>query len=320
MPDGIISIGTNSTRVLLADLDVEPPQGLIARSIGTRVGEGLRERGRLSDEAMHRTLGAVIAHERAIRGRAERTFAIATSALRRAENGAEFAREVEKIVGVPLHILSGEEEAVASYRGAVAGVAIAPDETVGVVDTGGGSTEYAVGAATVPEHVVSCEIGAVRLTEVCPELTGTMLRQAQHDTVEARRDTACHPELVEGRARQIARSLLSPISTLPHVDRLIFVGGSATTAAALIRGDSRPFVNAELDRDGIAATLRRLLGMTLDGRKTLAGMNPQRADILPAGLIVLDEVFALTGHTHAIVTSSDLLLGYLLIQAEAASL
>jgi exopolyphosphatase/guanosine-5'-triphosphate,3'-diphosphate pyrophosphatase len=302
--DAVISIGTNSTRALLADIDTASPQTLLARSIGTRVGEGLRERGRLSDAAMHRTLGAVRAHERAIRGRARRTFAIATSALRRAENGDEFARAVESIVGVPLHVLSGEEEALASYRGAVAGLAIAPGESVGVVDSGGGSTEYAVGAGIVPERIASCEIGAVRLTEICPELSGSTLRQAQHDTVEA-------------RARSIAQALLRPIVEMPAVDRLVFVGGSATTAVALARGDRRPFVNAELDRAQIARLLALLLGLPLEGRKLLAGMNPQRADILPAGLIVLDEVFSIAGHTRATVTSSDLLLGYLLIQAEA---
>lgn len=301
--DAVISIGTNSTRVLLADIDSASPQTLLARSIGTRVGEGLRERGRLSDAAMHRTLGAVRAHERAVRGRARRTFAIATSALRRAENGDEFARAVEAIVGVGLHVLSGEEEALASYRGAVAGLPKAPGESIGVVDSGGGSTEYAVGVGTVPERIASCEIGAVRLTEICPELGGS--------------EATCHAELVEARARSIARGLLRPIDEMPAVDRLVFVGGSATTAVALARGDRRPFVTAELDRGQIARTLALLLGLPLEGRKVLAGMNPQRADILPAGLIVLDEVFAIAGHTRATVTSSDLLLGYLLIQAEA---
>jgi exopolyphosphatase/guanosine-5'-triphosphate,3'-diphosphate pyrophosphatase len=300
--DGVISIGTNSTRVLLADLDAAHPRCLLARSIGTRLGEGLRERGRLTDEAMHRTLGAVRAHERAIRGRAERTFAIATSAMRRAENGAEFARDVEAIVGTRLHVLRGEEEAVASYRGAIAGVEIPPGATVGVVDTGGGSTEYAVGVGTIPERVASCEIGAVRLTEICPGLAGTS-GGVDAQTLE--------------RARSVARALLTPLSALPLVDRLVLVGGSATTTAAVLRGDRRPFVTADLDRARVEHVLRLLLGMPLEQRKTLPGMNPQRSDILPAGLIVLGEVLSLTGQTHAAVTSSDLLLGYLLIRAEA---
>ncbi len=73
---------------------------------------------------------------------------------------------------------------------------------------------------------------------------------------------------------------------------------------------------AEIARADVMATLARLCAMSLDERKLLAGMNPQRADILPAGLIVLDAVFELTGLARAIATSSDLLMGYLLIRRE----
>jgi len=298
--NAIVSIGTNSTRVLLADLDEVPPRLVFARSIGTRLGEGLRDRGRLADDAMARTLGAVRTHARSIHGRAENVVAIATSAVRRAENGVAFAAKVEKILGVPLQVLAGDQEALASYRGAISALP-AGNGNIGVVDTGGGSTEYAVGSGTVPESVVSCEIGAVRLTETCPGLAGV------DGPVEA-------PVLA--RARGIARAMLAPIRDFPTIERLALVGGSATTAASLLRGDRTPFVTAEITRADVTATIARLCAMPLRERKLLAGMNPQRADILPAGLIVLDAVFELTGLDRATATTSDLLMGYLLIRRE----
>ncbi|MFZ0364037.1 MAG: hypothetical protein WAL67_07515, partial [Candidatus Cybelea sp.] len=168
----IVSIGTNSTRTLVADVALENPRVEIARSIGTRIGEGLGESGRLGDEPMQRTLDAIAQLARAIRGHYVRLFAVTTSALRRAENADEFAERVRALLGVPLRVLTGEEEAAASYRGALTAFGTLRGERVGVLDTGGGSTEYAAGSSLRPDNVVSSEIGAVRLSEAVPELAG----------------------------------------------------------------------------------------------------------------------------------------------------
>ncbi|MGC1380629.1 MAG: exopolyphosphatase, partial [Candidatus Baltobacteraceae bacterium] len=161
----IVSIGTNSTRLLLADVEPETPRVELARSTGTRIGEGLGERGRLGDEPMERTLEAIAQYQRAIRGHYVRLFAVATSAVRRAENADLFEAKVREMLGVPLRVLSGEEEAAASYRGALTAFGRLRGERAGVLDIGGGSTEYAVGDTERPESVTSCETGAVRLTE-----------------------------------------------------------------------------------------------------------------------------------------------------------
>jgi exopolyphosphatase/guanosine-5'-triphosphate,3'-diphosphate pyrophosphatase len=298
----VISIGTNSTRVLLADMAPEIPHVDLALSIGTRIGEGLGERGALGIEPMRRTLDAVRSHFRAVRGHYVRIFAIATSALRRAENGEEFAKRVEDIVGVPLRILSGDEEAEASYRGAITALMPMHGEEVGVVDVGGGSTEYAIGNGPHSERAVSCEIGAVRLTEQVHELAG-------HDGV-------VDLSTIE-RARNMAREALAPIKDFRSIERVALVGGSATTAAAVARG-KRKVESLDLTRQDLQRTLVRLCSLSLEERKSLPGMKPQRADILPGGIIVLDAVLELTGRDRAIATTSDLLLGYLLQQRDAA--
>jgi exopolyphosphatase/guanosine-5'-triphosphate,3'-diphosphate pyrophosphatase len=299
----IVSIGTNSTRLVLADVEPDDPRIELVRAVGTRIGEGLGEHGRLGDEPMQRTLDAIGQFQRAIRGHYVRLFAVATSALRRAENGEAFGSRVQELLGVPLRVLSGEEEAAASYRGALTALGTLRGERVGVVDVGGGSTEFASGDSSEPEKVISCEIGAVRLTEAVPALAG--------------RDAAVDDAIVS-QARSIAREALKPLTECAAVERLALVGGSATTTAAIIRGRRTLLTAHSMTRADLQRTLERLLSMRLEERKAIVGMKPQRADILPAGIIVLDTALEIVGLDQAVATTNDLLLGVLLQERDAA--
>jgi exopolyphosphatase / guanosine-5'-triphosphate,3'-diphosphate pyrophosphatase len=299
----IISIGTNSTRLLLADVEPEIPNVEQARSIGTRIGEGLGERGLLGDEPMQRTLDAAAQFARAIRGHYVRLFAVATSALRRAENSEAFGQRVTALLGVPLRVLSGDDEAAASYRGALTAFGTLREGRVGVLDVGGGSTEYAAGDSLKPESVVSCEIGAVRLTEAQSVLAG--------------RSGAVDDEAVS-RARVIARQALKPLADYRPVERIALVGGSATTTAAILR-ERRTLVRSYLlTRADLQRVLERLLRLKLEDRKRVVGMKPQRADILPGGIVVLDTALEIVGLNEAVATTNDLLLGILLQERDAA--
>lgn len=298
--DAVISIGTNSTRVLLADLSGERPRTVLALATGTRVGEGLRERGELGEEPVRRTLEAVQSHFERIRGQYDRLSVIATSAVRRAQNGETFAAEIKRITGAKLRVLSGDEEAQASYRGAISEFGHLHGAEVGVVDTGGGSTEYAIGRGTHAERTVSCEVGAVRLTERVPELAG-------HDGALA--------SVVMERAREYAREALEPIARFRAIDKLAIVGGSAMTAAAVIHGGV-PGERFDLTRSDLAHALSVLCALVYERRKDVPGMNPQRADILPAGMIIIDTILEMLTKDRAVATSSDLLLGYLLQQRD----
>jgi len=294
---GVISIGTNSTRALVAALN-GTPEILLTRSIGTRIGEGLKERGHLDEAAMQRTLEAVREHTQAVRELTSDIHAIATSALRRADNGDDFAQRVREITGATLEIISGEEEARRSFIGAVSGIDAPKGASFGVLDTGGGSSEYAGGTKRGPEHIVSCEIGAVRLTEALPQLAGT---------------TGAVEDATLERAQALAREALVPIKQFAAVDRLVFVGGSATTAVSVQREERQIFSYADLTRADIQRLIDLLRTLKLEDRKALPGMNPQRADILLAGLIIIDVVFDLTGHGRSLVSTNDLLLGTLLL-------
>jgi len=294
---GLISVGTNSTRALVADLDSEPPVTLLQRSTGTRIGEGLREHGHLDEAAMLRTLDAMREHLDAMRELTRDLRVIATSALRRADNEAQFARSVHDLTGAHLDVISGEEEAACSFTGALSGIEAGQSETFGVLDVGGGSSEYAVGTKRAPEQNVSCEIGAVRLTE--------------HFTVLAGRNGPVAQDVIQAAAVQ-AEAALGPALELQNADRIVLVGGTATTAVSLMRAQRETFAYAQLTLDDIDAWVARLAATPLEQRKTLPGMNPQRADILLAGLIIVQRFLALLDKRTPLVSTSDVLLGYLL--------
>lgn len=285
-PAAVISVGTNSTRALVVEFRPEPAI-VFQRSIGTRIGEGLRENGRLQDDAMRRALDAIREYVIAIRKITPNVEMIATSALRRAENADEFAHAAQAIAGTPLETISGDEEARCSYEGAVSG--LPPEESYGVLDVGGGSTEYASRDADV-----SCEIGAVRLSE---QFSGLQGRTAADELEPPRTEV---------------RAALRPLQDFERVDRLVVVGGSATTACAVIAGKRSEAAYTQLSRAALSQLIDLLASLPLEKRKELPGMIAQRADILLAGAIILDEACAVAGHAEASVSRNDLLLGYLL--------
>ena len=298
----VLSIGTNSTRVLLADVAPERPRVEIARSIGTRIGEGLGDSGGLGDEPMARTLDVLRGYMQLIKGHYVKLIPIATSALRRANNGDEFAARVTEITGSQLRILSGEEEAVASYRGALTVLGPLRGERVGVIDMGGGSTEYAAGTSLRPDDYVSCEIGAVRLTEAVPQLAGDKGNPSEADVA---------------RARSLAEKALEPLQKFEKVERVAIVGGTATTVASIRLGRRAVITSARIQRSDLQEMLDRLLPLPLEERKKIAGMRAQRADIMPAGLIVLLAAMDVTRCDSAVATSYDLLLGVALQERDA---
>ena len=298
----LFSIGTNSTRLLVLDSD----ERLAAESRGTRIGTGIGETGTLDRVARDRTLAAIDEYV-AIARRLGVTTAdsIATSALRRASDGADFAADVRERVGIAPRVLSGTEEATYSFLGATA--AREGDDAVAVLDVGGGSAELAI---DVPRRArrtgsvartSSLEIGAVRLSERHPLLLGARALD---------RDERCR---LEEEARADAASVLRPFAAIRNFTELIAVGGTVFTAAAMIAGGVRD--GATMTHADCVRLIDELLARGLDDRKAMPHIRPQRADILPAGLIVVDEACRLLGTERFTVSEADLLLGYLTSKA-----
>ncbi len=294
----LVSIGTNSTRFLVVGRDVADAVTRIAQeSRGTRLGVGLREGGFLDPDARARTLAAIETYMVAIRAcDATEIACVATSALRRADDAASFAREAEALVGAPLRVLSGDEEARYAFAGATY-TARGACGTVGVLDVGGGSSEYAAGipgTPQAPDIVRSVEIGAVRLGEAVPALLGARALDAHERAI------------VLTQARNIAGEALAPLRSVPIPERLVAVGGTVMTIAVMLADDP---TQAVIDGATRMRLLDDLLACDLAGRRAIPRMRHQRADILAAGIVVVDEAIRAL-RCDAVATSlDDVLLG-----------
>ncbi|HZW53799.1 MAG TPA: hypothetical protein VFF00_07180, partial [Candidatus Elarobacter sp.] len=209
----LVSVGTNSTRLLVLDGD----RRIAAQSRGTRIGTGIGTTGAIDPAARDRTLAVVdeyVAQSRDLRVTA--IDSIATSALRRASDGEAFGAEIAARVGIAPRILGGTEEATYSFLGATA--SRDGDDEIGVLDVGGGSAELAVDsprrarANGAVNRALSLEIGAVRLSERHPALLG-----ARALGVDERRK-------LDAEARADAAAVLEPFGALRGFTELIAVG------------------------------------------------------------------------------------------------
>jgi exopolyphosphatase/guanosine-5'-triphosphate,3'-diphosphate pyrophosphatase len=262
----------------------------------------LRDDGPLHPEGRARTLDAIRTFAARVRAREAACYAIATSAMRRASDAAEFAADVEAAAGARLQILDGEEEAACSFRGATAK---APHDGTrrAVLDIGGGSTECAVGKDGVLERARSVEIGSVRLTERFPEIAGG----APGDL--ARRAAAA--------ARRFVREQIAWMAAYRPVAEVRAVAGTPLTLGAVALDSSVDRVSGDvLTRETIDALIGRMLDADLETRRAMPGMLAQRADVLAGGGLILSEALSALGASETRLESSDLLLGYLTAIAE----
>ncbi len=267
-----------------------------AQSVGTRLGRGLDAGGKLDPQARARTLDTIRSYMNDIDIRRACVDVIATSALRRADDAGAFGDAVEALTGVAPRIISGDEEAAYSFAGAAWGADVTG--RIGVLDVGGGSTELAVGTHAAVERTISLEIGAVRLSEQFPALLGE--RTLDRDTRRA---------LVTD-ARAACDAVLAPLSEFEPFAELLAVGGTVFTAAAMLSGD--PCLDGvRIDRAQRRTIVDDLLARDLQARRAMANIRPQRADILPAGLIIVDTACDRLRIDALHVSHADLLAGYL---------
>jgi exopolyphosphatase/guanosine-5'-triphosphate,3'-diphosphate pyrophosphatase len=295
----IISLGTNTVRLLIVqDAQDGKVTQLEHRAVGTRLGEGLIERGMLADAAMERTLEAVRSFVEPVRANGAVLTCIATSAMRRAENAQTFAARFTEITGQPLRVIEGDEEAASSFRGATYDDA-GDSRRIAVLDIGGGSTECAAGRKRRIERSVSLEVGTVRLTERFPELAGGAPGAPARNAAQ--------------RAHVLTSTLTSPLAGFGPIDELRAVAGTPATIGAIVSAsDVEQVRGLFLSRDSIAGVRDRLLDAGLEERRKIPGMLAQRADVLAAGCIILLEALEHLGCAGARVETNDLLLGQLL--------
>ncbi len=295
----VVDIGSNSTRLLIADVqDGRVTDELERHSVVTRLGAGVDADGRLREDAMERVYVTLARYRELIeRHGADVALAVLTSAVRDAANGAEFADAVEQRYGLTPHILTGDQEAQLTFLGATSDRDPDDDTPTLVVDIGGGSTETVIGTGRRAEFHVSNQAGVVRQTE-------------RHIATDPPTDA----ELEE--VREDVQAILSenvPPRWRDDVEHAIAVAGTATSLAAIAQAldpyDPEKVHGYVLTRAECESLLKRLAGMPLAERRQVPGLQPDRAPTIVAGAVILLCVLDLFGLSETEVSEHDILRG-----------
>ena len=292
MKRAAIAVGSNSTRLLCAELTAEGLKNRMTAREETRLFSGLDAGGSIRPERLEATAQAVARlWAAAVSWGAEQTALFATSASRDAANSGALARRIRQLCGLDMQIISGTEEAALAFGAVSAG------KRRLVMDIGGGSTEWTLGENGRIEWSVSMQLGASRLLAfrpvACPEDARAVLASA--------------------------RSVMTPYAErlrgLPPAPEMVGLGGSCTTLAAMEMGREAhgdQVEGAVVTRAAAAAWLERLSGMTLEERRRVPGLPPGRAEHMPHGLCILLTALELCGHERLTVSARTNLDGYLL--------
>ncbi|SDL04128.1 Ppx/GppA phosphatase family protein [Streptomyces indicus] len=309
-----VDCGTNSIRLLVADVDPETGEltDLDRRMTIVRLGQGVDRTGRLAPEALERTFAACREYAAVIKELgAEKVRFVATSASRDASNRDDFVRGVLDILGVEPEVITGDEEAQLSFAGAASaqsGRGDAQALRTLVFDVGGGSTEFVLGTQTAEQATVdaarSVDIGCVRLTER-HGLTGGPLTDEQIAAVRA----------------DIDKALDQAAGAVPLTEADVYIGlaGTVTTLAGIALDlpeyDSAAIHRSVLPYQQVKTVTHRLIGATHDERAAIPVMHPGRVDVICAGALIVLAIMERTGAEELLVSEHDILDGIALSAA-----
>lgn len=299
----VVDLGTNSTRLLVAEVDGGQVEEHERRTVVTRLGQGVEATGRLADEAIARVSEALAAYRQVIdRLGAERIVAVATSAMRDAENGPAFRDEIRERFGIDARTISGDEEARLTFLGATAGREAA-SETL-VIDIGGGSTEYVTGrAGSDPSFHVSTRMGSVRFTE----------RHLNSDPPDHEEMTALADDVRGVVKRDV------PEETRARVELGIAVAGTATNLAAIDQEldpyDPEKVHGYRLKLGACERIVAQLAALPVAERRQVTGLHPDRAPTIVAGAVILLESMRAFDLEEVEISETDILHGAALAAA-----
>lgn len=275
----IIDVGSNSIKFFLGERN---PDGTLKTVMDendiARLGEGLRETGAISPEAMRRNSGAIsIFAEKAREHGADEIACVGTMALRNATNSTEFVNLVEEVAGLKLRIIPGEEEARLAYLSVLSGLTLQGGK-LAVFDTGGGSTEFIFGEGNTVSSRFSLDIGAIRITE--KYFADTRPEQSDVNAAIAEIDSA-----------------LSAVSG--DVDQLVGMGGTLTSMGAvkhkMARYDPDVIQGSVLTFADVDRQIEDYSSKTAEERKGIIGLQPKRADVILAGACIVKVIMSRLG-------------------------
>ncbi len=271
----VIDVGSNSIEFFLGELTQEGViQTIMDENDIARLGEGLRETGVLSAQAMERNSTSIAAFAQKARdNQAGEIACVGTMALRNAKNSAEFVAMVKEKSGVELCVIDGEEEARLSYLAVLSGLPLQEGD-LAIFDTGGGSTEFIFGKGTRLERRFSVDLGALRITE-----------GFQNDPVTAEEVAAALAEI---------KSVFTQHGVTGTPARLVGIGGTVTSMGAvkhqMVTYDPNVIQGSVLTKEDVQEQIDRYRSKTLEERRQIVGLQPKRADVILAGACILKVI------------------------------
>jgi exopolyphosphatase/guanosine-5'-triphosphate,3'-diphosphate pyrophosphatase len=301
----VVDIGTNSTRLLIADVEGAAVTELDRRSVVTRLGEGVDATGELGEEPQQRVFSVLESYAEAIEASGcDARNAVMTSAVRDASNGADFAAVVRDRYGLEGRTLSGDEEAQFTFLGATASPAADREHPMVVIDIGGGSTELVAGRGGKVQFHVSTQIGVVRHSE----------RFLHDDPPTAEQLGALAADVLPGFEAAV------PDDVRAAATSAIAVAGTATQCAAidleLDPYDAERVEGHRLSLATLAGLQDRLAALPLAERREVRGLDPARAPTIVAGVVILSQALRAFGLDEARVSERDILWGVALGSAQ----
>ncbi len=297
MKHGAIDMGTNSIRLLIAEL-VDSKIVNSTKTLETvRIGQNTDKTGGISPKAIDRTIESLKKFKLLIEKEGLVSVpVIGTSAVRDAKNRHILIDKVKAQLDMDIEVIAGEREAELGFKGVLAGLNNVQGDIM-VVDIGGGSTELIIGNKDGIKYMVSLDIGAVRMTEKFIE--NDKVYEEEINNIVKFIDTILEPEL-----RKIKKF---------SVERVIGIGGTATTLAAIDQVmttyDKDKIHNHSLKVDTIREILKKFISKGLEDRKKIKGLQPKRADIITAGTIILIRIMELLEAESISISEYDNLEG-----------
>ena len=295
-----IDCGTNSIRLLIADITNGTLTDVVRTMVIVRLGEGVDKTGEFSQAALERTFAAIETFAELIsKHQPEQVRFVATSASRDVSNRDEFVDGVASRLGIEPDIISGDEEAALSFLGATADLVNLNDPPTApylVIDIGGGSTEFVLGT-TAPTAAISTNVGCVRMTE----------RHLISDPATPQQIAAATADI------DAAIDLAYAAVPIAQAKSLIGLAGSVTTVAAIALGlseyDSTAIHGSRISAQDVHRVTQDLLAMTRAERAKLGPMHEGRIDVIGSGALVLDRIMIRTGLKQVVVSERDILDG-----------
>ena len=277
---GVIDVGSNSVRLMISN-------GVCSISktvITTRLSEGMGEDKIFTDTAIERTVNAVYFFiEQAKKEKVDEIFVFATAAVRQANNRSKFVSEIKEKCGVDVDVVSGEEEALLGYTGALLG------RDGGVIDVGGASSEVIAVSGGERLFSKSVNVGAVKAKDVCGQDRKT--------------------------AEKFIAEMIDTFGEIPKVEYCA-IGGTATTVGAILQEfevyDAEKNDGYIVDKETLSQLTDKLFSMSVEERKKLKGLQPERAEVIACGALILLRIIDKIGVDHFTISEKDNLEGYII--------